>query len=159
VEGHDPDPLRPHSHDPNPEPPSDEATFRVIWPGGERIYSPEDLHNLPVLTLSDCFIVSTGHGTSGPFTFTGVPLLTLIDRLLPPHTAWSQVAVLSGDGFGVRLYRHELIALPPHRPALLAYALDGHPLTRQQGLVRLIEPNESDDALRQVKWIAKICIA
>jgi DMSO/TMAO reductase YedYZ molybdopterin-dependent catalytic subunit len=159
VEGHDHDPLRPHSHDPNPEPPSAEASFRVIWPGGDRIYAPADLRRFPALTITDCFIVSTGHGTSGPFTFTGVPLLTLIDALLPDPAAWNEVAVLSGDGFGVRLYRHELIALPPHRPALLAYALDGQPLTRQQGLVRLIEPNETDDALRQVKWIAEIRIA
>jgi DMSO/TMAO reductase YedYZ molybdopterin-dependent catalytic subunit len=159
VEGHDHDPLRPHSHDPNPEPTSAEATFQVIWPGWERIYSPEDLHNLPALTLSDCFIVSTGHGTSGPFAFTGVPLLTLIDSLLPNPSTWTEVVVLSGDGFGVRLYRHELTLLPSHRPALLAYALDGHPLTRSQGLVRLIEPNETDDALRQVKWIAEIRIA
>jgi DMSO/TMAO reductase YedYZ molybdopterin-dependent catalytic subunit len=159
MHAHDHDPLRPHSHDPNPEPPSDDARFTVHWPGGERIYTSTDLYSFPALTLSDCFIVSTGHGTSGPFTFTGVPLLTLIDSLLPDPAAWNEVAILSEDGFGVRLYRHELTLLPAHRPALLAYALDGHPLTRQHGLVRLIEPNETDDALRQVKWIAEIRIA
>ncbi|MBX2997852.1 MAG: molybdopterin-dependent oxidoreductase [Caldilineaceae bacterium] len=159
MEPYDHDPLRPHRHDPNPEPPSAEAIFRVIWPGGERIYAPADLLSLPAVTIADCFIVSTGHGTSGPFTFTGVPLLTLIDHLLPAPILWNEVAVLSGDGFGVRLYRHELLALPSRRPALLAYAIDDRPLTRQQGLVRLIEPNETDDALRQVKWIAQIRIA
>jgi hypothetical protein len=159
VEAHDHDPLRPHSHDPNPAPPSDDARFTVHWPGGSAVYTPDDLRRFPALTVSDCFIVSTGHGTSGPFAFTGVPLLTLIDALLSGPAAWNEVAVLSGDGFGVRLYRHELITLPPHRPALLAYALDGHPLTRPQGLIRLIEPNETDDALRQVKWIAEIRIA
>ena len=41
---------------------------------------------------------------------------------------------------------------------LLAYTLDGAPLTREQGLVRLIVPSEIDDALRQVKWLAMITI-
>lgn len=153
---HDHDPLRPHRHDPNPAPPSADASFTVHGPGGSVVYTPADLHTFPALTLTDCFIVSTGHGTSGPFAFTGVSLLALIQAHLPNPESWTEVAVLSGDGFGVRLYRHELLALPPHRPALLAYALDGHPLTRSQGLVRLIEPNETDDALRQVKWIAEI---
>jgi hypothetical protein len=38
----------------------------------------------------------------------------------------------------------------------LALACDGKPLTRTQGLVRLIVPQEDDDALRQVKWVAGI---
>jgi hypothetical protein len=29
-------------------------------------------------------------------------------------------------------------------------------MTRKQGLVRLVVPTETDDALRQVKWIAEI---
>ena len=33
---------------------------------------------------------------------------------------------------------------------------DGQPLTRDAGLVRLIVPSETDDALRQVKWISHI---
>jgi DMSO/TMAO reductase YedYZ molybdopterin-dependent catalytic subunit len=44
------------------------------------------------------------------------------------------------------------------RPVLLAYMLDGAPLARGQGLVRLIVPSETDDALRQVKWLATITI-
>jgi hypothetical protein len=153
------DPLRPHRHDPNPEPPSADPDFTFTWPGGSARLSPEDLRRLPSLTLSGCYIVSTGHGTTGPFAFTGVPLLELVEHYLAPHTPWEQVAVISGDGFGARLTRQELTALPASRPALLAYALDSQPLTRTQGLVRLIEPNESDDALRQVKWIAEIRIA
>jgi hypothetical protein len=38
----------------------------------------------------------------------------------------------------------------------LSYAIDGTPLTRAQGLVRLIVPSETDDALRQVKWVQRI---
>jgi DMSO/TMAO reductase YedYZ molybdopterin-dependent catalytic subunit len=153
---HADDPLRPHRHDPNPEPPSADPAFTLSWPGGSARISPNDLRRLPPLTLPNCYIVSTGHGTSGPFAFTGVPLLQLIDHLVGPDIAWQQVAIISGDGFGTRLTRQELTALPAHRPALLAYALDHQPLTRAEGLVRLIEPNESNDALRQVKWIATV---
>jgi hypothetical protein len=42
---------------------------------------------------------------------------------------------------------------------LLATARDGIPLTRADGLVRLIDPRETNDALRQVKWVAEIVIA
>jgi len=34
--------------------------------------------------------------------------------------------------------------------------MDGATLTRAQGLVRLIVPSETDDALRQVKWVGRI---
>ncbi|MCB0075748.1 MAG: molybdopterin-dependent oxidoreductase [Caldilineaceae bacterium] len=47
---------------------------------------------------------------------------------------------------------------PPTRPSLLAITLDGQPLTREQGLVRLIVPTETDDALKQVKWVAEIVV-
>lgn len=153
--GHEPDPLRPHRHDPNPEPPSADTDFSVIWPQGSARWRVDDLRTLPATTVPDCTITSTGHGVSGPFAFTGVPLLALIDHLCP-GSPWHEVAVVSGDGFGARLYRAELMALPPARPALLAYAVDGRPLTRQEGLVRLIEPNEAGNALRQVKWVARI---
>jgi hypothetical protein len=36
--------------------------------------------------------------------------------------------------------------------------MEGQPLTREQGLVRMIVPSERDDALRQVKWVGKIVI-
>ena len=42
------------------------------------------------------------------------------------------------------------------RPILLAHSIDGRPLTRAEGLVRLIVPAETDEALRQVKWVAEI---
>ena len=63
--------------------------------------------------------------------------------------------MVSADGFGNRVLAREL-PQPPARPILLATHIDGQPLTRQAGLVRLIVPNETDDALRQVKWVARI---
>ncbi|MBI1293510.1 molybdopterin-dependent oxidoreductase [bacterium] len=152
---HEHDPLRPHRHDPNLQPPSEDASFTVSWAGQQARYTPEILAQFPAVTLDDCYIVSTGHGTSGPFSFTGVALTALIAQVTQ-GTSWREVAVVSEDGFGVRLYRSEVDALPATRPALLAWAIDGRPLTRREGLVRLIEPNETDDALRQVKWIARI---
>ena len=78
MDEHEHDPLRPHRHDPNPEPPPAAVAFTMIWPGGEAVLAPDDLRRLPSTTVRDCTIVSTGHGTSGPFAFTGTPLLGLI---------------------------------------------------------------------------------
>ena len=103
----------------------------------------------------DCYIVSTGHGTSGPFSFTGVRLRDFVEQHWPG--AWTQVEVVSGDGFGTRASRAEL-TVPTTRPALLAHTRDRRPLTRADGLVRLIVPGEIDDALRQVKWVAHVRI-
>jgi DMSO/TMAO reductase YedYZ molybdopterin-dependent catalytic subunit len=64
--------------------------------------------------------------------------------------------VISADGFGNRIFAEELGNVEGQRPMLLATTVDGRPMTRAQGLVRLIVPSETDDALRQVKWIARI---
>jgi hypothetical protein len=153
------DPLRPHSHDPNPEPPSSDPTFRLTLPDGtETAVAVADLQTLPVTTVADCFIVSTGHGRSGPFTFTGATLLDLVEAYLSSIDNWSQVEVISGDGFGTRLTAVELLSPDPAGPPLLSYELDNRPLNRQEGLVRLIVANERDDALRQVKWVGQINI-
>jgi hypothetical protein len=63
------------------------------------------------------------------------------------------VDVLSADGFGNRVVIEELESESGGRPILLATKRDGKPITRAEGLVRLIVPSETDDALRQVKWI------
>lgn len=150
------DPLRPHSHEPNPEPPSADPSFTLRLPDGrEEQITLARLKTFPTRELTNCYIVSTGHGTSGPFTFAGVPLLDLLTHYA--GQAWTQAEVISADGFGNRVMREEL--LKPHaNPIILAYEKDGRPLTRQQGLVRLIVPSEKDDALRQVKWIGRINI-
>lgn len=149
------DPLQPHSHDPNPEPPSPDPTFTLHTPGGGKVaVTVDDLHALPTARVADCYIVSTGHGTSGPFTFDGVRLLDLVDHYVADP--WSQVEVISTDGFGNRVYRKELESPDPAGPILVAHTVDGQPMKREEGLVRLIVPSEKDDALRQVKWIGQI---
>lgn len=151
----DHDPLRPHSHEPNPTPPTADATFALYLPDGHhRSVTVDDLQRLPATTVPNCFIVSTGHGTSGPFAFTGVTLLDFVERHVQGR--WSQIEVISADGFGNRVTADELRHPNPAGPILLAYARDGRLMTRAQGLVRLIVPSETDDALRQVKWVGRI---
>ena len=157
---HDHDPLRPHMHEPNPEPPSVDPTFVFIAPDGrQQLISLDLLEQLPQTTLPGCFIVSTGHGTSGPFEFGGVSLLDFVMNQLSTGTKWSQVEVISADGFGNRVAGGEL-AMPDHpeRPIILSFLIDGQKMTRQQGLVRLIVSSETGDALRQVKWVGRVVV-
>jgi DMSO/TMAO reductase YedYZ molybdopterin-dependent catalytic subunit len=151
------DPLQPHSHDPNPAPPSTDPSFELVLPDGRsQTITIQDLQHLPTISIANCTIVSTGHGISGPFTFTGATLLSLISHYC--NEAWSQVEVVSADGFGNRVLADELHQPDPAGPILLAYAMDEQPLTRDQGLVRMIVPSERDDALRQVKWVGTVRI-
>jgi hypothetical protein len=151
------DPLRPHRHDPNYEIPAGDGTFTLELPDARHVtITVKKLRQLPYSELNDCYIVSTGHGTSGPFTFGGVLLVQLIESYVNPPIIWQEVEVISGDGFGNRLYRAEVVHQETLYSPLLAYMKDGTPLTRADGLVRLIVPTERDDALRQVKWVDKV---
>lgn len=145
-----------HSHDPNPAPPSASPDFTLTLPNGSRqIITPDLLRRLPQTTITDCFIVSTGHGTSGPFAFTGLALVDFVRHFWIGE--WQQAEVISTDGFGTRLFVEE-VNEAADRPILLACAIDSQPLTRAAGLVRLIVPSETDDALKQVKWVGEIRI-
>jgi DMSO/TMAO reductase YedYZ molybdopterin-dependent catalytic subunit len=117
-----------------------------------------DLQQLPTTTVADCYIVSTGHGTSGPFTFAGVRLQDFLVQVLGENGEWQRLDVISSDGFGTRLTVSDLAQESVDRPSLLAHTLNDQPLTRAQGLIRLIVPTEIDDALRQVKWVARIIV-
>ena len=65
--------------------------------------------------------------------------------------------MVSGDGYAANLAAAEL-PTPPAQPILLALTRDDRPLSRAQGLVRLIIPQGDADALRQVKWVARILL-
>lgn len=148
-----------HAHEPNPAPPSAETAFTVQLPNGSRVtWDVADLSQLPITVVADCYIVSTGHGTSGPFTFAGVRLQDFLAHLLENKSSWQMLDVISADGFGTRLTPADLAQESVQRPSLLAHTLNAQPLTREKGLVRLIVPTETDDALRQVKWVAQIII-
>ncbi len=153
---HEVDPLNPHVHEPNPSPPIADTSFELwLVDGRHHTITPDMLKSLPVTSIVDCYIVSTGHGTSGPFTFTGTRLLDLIQTY--ENLAWTRAEIISGDGFGTRVLAEELHS-QTDSPILLAYSINGQAMTRQQGLMRLIVPGEKDDALRQVKWIGQIRI-
>jgi DMSO/TMAO reductase YedYZ molybdopterin-dependent catalytic subunit len=150
----EPEWLHGHAHEPNPDPPTEDATFALSISGHEkRAILLSDLDRLPQTEVRDCYIVSTGHGTSGPHAFAGVRLADLLAEYLPAGILWTYVDVLSADGFGNRVVIEELESESGGRPILLATKRDGKPITRAEGLVRLIVPSETDDALRQVKWI------
>jgi len=142
----------PHPHDPNPTPPSDDPTLRLVTPTRVARVTVEELARLDECSLPNSYIVSTGHASSGPYTFTGVPLRAVIDAFAPGQ--WSAALVISDDGFGTRVTAEEWSA--DQRPVLLAHTRDGQSLAREQGLVRLIVPSETDEALRQIKWVGEI---
>lgn len=152
-----------HAHEPNPLPPQGDGGFFVQTPGGARIaLTLAALMSMPYTEVSGCLIVSTGHGASGPFTFGGVRLDDVLAHVAGlaagqarGQSVWRYVNVISADGFGTRLFPAHLTG---GHPILLAYHRDGEPLTREQGLVRLIVPDDTKDALRQVKWIANVVI-
>lgn len=149
--------LHGHAHEPNPVAPAGDGDFLVTFDGSTvHHFTVEALRRLPFSQVADCYIVSTGHGASGPFIFGGVRLSHLLAAVLPETPTWRTLDVVSADGFGVRLTRADLADTLDDRPILLACQLDGTPLTRARGLVRLIVPSEVDDALRQVKWVSRI---
>lgn len=147
-----------HPHEPNPHAPPGDGTFHLVLPGGALAVSLQRLQAYPPFEVGDCSIVSTGHGASGPFRFGGVRLLDLLRAELARGAGWDAVDVVSADGFGARLARAALEQAPAARPPLLATWIDGAPLTRAQGLVRLIVPTETGDALQQVKWVGRIVV-
>ena len=151
------DPLQPHSHEPNPEPPSADPSFELTLPDGRsQTITVSDLEKLPETAVANCYIVSTGHGTTGPFTFSGVTLREFVQTYV--SDGWSQAEVISADGFGNRVFAEELAQPDTAGPVILATKVDGRPLTRHEGLVRMVVPSERDDALRQVKWVGMIRI-
>lgn len=151
----DHDPLHPASHEPNPAPPfADPSLHLVVSDGPTWLITPADLATLPQTAVDNCLIVSTGHGTSGPFTFGGVTLDDLIAAYF--DEPWREAEIVSADGFGNRVFAEEVVNERSARPILLATHIDGRPMSRREGLVRMIVPSEVDDALRQVKWIGRI---
>jgi DMSO/TMAO reductase YedYZ molybdopterin-dependent catalytic subunit len=138
--------------------PAGDGRFRLV-DGAEIIeLTIESLRDLPQQTLDNCTIYSTGHDASGPFRFGGVAVGDLIMAVAPEAMAdLVAVDVVSVDDFGTRLSPEELLR-PMERLPLLAWQIDGAPMSRAQGLIRLIVPSERDDALRQVKWVAQVVI-
>ncbi|MGH2537125.1 MAG: molybdopterin-dependent oxidoreductase [Candidatus Promineifilaceae bacterium] len=151
--------VPPDSHEPNHTPPSADPTFVLELPDGRRSQvGVALLRRLPRASVPDCYVVSTGHGISGPFRFEGVRLRDIVGRGAALQQV-QRVDVLSADGFSTSISAEELAKEVAGRPILLADSLDGRPMSRDEGLVRLVVPADDDDALRQVKWVSRIVIA
>ena len=150
-----PSESNPRSHIPHSHPPGKNPSLRITAPNLEPICVGIDaLSALPALEQTDCYIVSTGHGTSGPFRFAGPTLAALASRC--GIAEFESVRVTSGDRFFTILTAQEVALSHPGSAVMLALYLDGHPLSREQGLVRLIVPTEKRDALKQIKWVSHL---
>lgn len=148
------DPLQPHSHDNNIVPPSDDPSLTLHPPDHSQIeISLEQLGSYPQTEFA--YQYHTDHGIHGPYQLRGVSLYDLIQAHF--DGAYSQVEIISADGFGNRIFVDEVKA-PSATPILLCTHSDDQPLTRQHGLIRLVVPTETDNALRQIKWVATIKI-
>ena len=148
--------VTPHSHEPNPVVPQGDATIILIARGAARHFALDALRALQYTEIPNCFIASTGHDRTGPFRFGGVTVTDLLAATVPVDAIISHMDFMSADGYGTRLTAPQIGSTPP---PLLAYMVDGAPLQRAQGLVRLVVASEIDAALHQVKWLARIEVA
>lgn len=149
------DPLRPHSHANNPVPPDVDTTIQLYLPNQDLIeITLEDLDTNYPQSVIQSYTYQTDHGRHGPYRLEGVFLEDLITQHLEQDVDWNQIEVLSADGFGNRIYKSEL--LEASEAILLCLKSNGATLTRQHGLVRLVVAFETDNALRQVKWVRTI---
>jgi len=150
--------LHGHAHEPNPVVPSGDGSFVLLASSRVRQVSVADLRLMPLTEVDGCYITSTGHGRSGPFLFGGVRLADLL-RACCPECEPSVIDVISVDGFGTRLTVDLWRRAESSRvPLILAWQINRTPLQREQGLVRLIVPQDTDDALRQVKWVDRVIV-
>ena len=143
-------------HEPNPVAPNGDGTFVVEFRSAKMIITLELLASLPQTEYSDCYVASTGHAKSGPYRFEGVTLRDVLTAAGVPPKAEAKVKISGADGYEV-----EVSTEPENAPArspspLLATQRDGVKLTRELGLVRVIVPTETEDALLQLKWIKTI---
>ena len=145
------DPLRPHSHDNNVIIPDDPVTL-LLTIGDLTLHeiSLEALARYPQSSL--IYRYTTDHGPQGPYTLSGVAL----EDIIPAGFTESlhEVEAISADGFGNRIDSAEIF--DRDKRILLCTHSDGEPLSRQHGLIRLVVPSETDNALRQIKWVKTI---
>lgn len=113
-----------------------------------------DLHQREVrhafITLS-CISNPIAGSLIGTTRWTGVPLVRLLDEVVPDATA-THLRIRSADGFD------EIVAIDRIRAdarIMLAYAWDGQPLTAEHGYpLRIYVPDHY--GMKQPKWIEEI---
>ena len=153
------DPLQPHSHDNNVQPPDADPTIRLTLLTGESIsLTLDQLKTKYPQSAIPSYQYSTDHGMHGPYRLVGVALGDLVWAHIDSVAEWTEVEVISADQFGNRVFAEELAPGLKEDPILLCYESNGTLLSRQHGLVRLVVPSETDNALRQIKWVREIRI-
>ena len=145
-----------HHHNNIAVPENYEGGLDLVLPDGTvRLLSLTALRsNYPTADIP-AYRYTTDHGQHGPYRLTGVALRDLLAAELSPQTDWEQAEVISVDGYGNRVWASETADLT-HGPILLCWLCDGRELTPQQGRIRLVVPSETDNALRQIKWVKTI---
>ena len=99
--------LNPHSHKPNQAPPAANPILVLTRPDDSlATITVAELSALPQQSVDNCYIISTGHGITGPFRFEGVALVDLFAAY--DVAAWGFADVVSADGFGTRIYSNEV---------------------------------------------------
>lgn len=145
------DPLQPHRHDNNLVIPGENTSIGLfINEEQTATLTLDSLATYPQRALT--YSYTTDHGPHGPYVLRGVALSGVISAEILPRI--TEIEVISADGFGNRIYANELH--DSERPILLCTHSNGQPLSRQHGLIRLVVPSETDNALRQIKWVATI---
>lgn len=149
------DPLKPHKHHNNTTAPDSNTNIQLNTPKGKTIeITLEQLQTNYPTSIIPAYTYVTDHGVHGPYRLEGVSLKDLIAK--ENISDWSEVEVLSADGFGNRIAKDEVLAAGD--PIMLYYKTDDDMLSKQHGLVRLVVPTETDNALRQIKWVKTINI-
>lgn len=150
------DPWAPTEHHNNTLSPAGDASITFSLPDGRQsIWTVDDLRKLPH-TVLPAYYFSTDHGRHGPYRLEGVALRAAIAAAWPE--GWVELLVEGADGYGNRVRRGEVEDSAESAPILLCFASNGQPLTRAQGLVRLVVPGETDNALRQIKWVRRLLL-
>lgn len=137
-------------------PPGDDPTFRLVLPNGrQRVWNVADLLALPP-TILPAYTFVTDHGAHGPYRLQGAALRDVVAAVW--DGVWQEAEVVSADGYSNRVQREEVEGgnSAEIAPILLCYAANDQPLTRRHGLIRLVVPSETDNALRQIKWVHAI---
>lgn len=150
------DPWEPTQHHNNTLAPTGDDGIKICLPDGRQVtWGLDDLRRLP-LTVLPAHYFSTDHGRHGPYRLEGAALRDVVAALWVGE--WSEVLIESADGYGNRVRCAEVGDSAEFAPILLCYASNGQTLTSAQGYMRLVVPSETDNALRQIKWVRRLTL-
>lgn len=145
-----PNPQKHHNNTKVPEETTD-ITLETLA-GHRQIITLEQLMRDYPVSVMPAYSYVTNHGIHGPYRLEGVQLLDLLKQRI--SGSWTGVEVLSADGFGNYVHKEELEQA--QEPIMLYFKINGEILKKKQGLVRLLVPSETDNALRQIKWVKRL---